>query len=299
MSQAIKRLEQAVRARPDGLLESPRQQGYRARITLSVGRDGAVGYHRPRSHDVVPLDHDPLARPEINDALGRLTVRGARRFELRSDGERVVANTIGPGHLEGLDWARDGKPVHGDPTLSLTVAGIEHRVSPRSFYQVNLEVNELLVQTVLDEVLQREPQHVLDLFSGIGNLSLPLAARGIPCTLIENAGSSARDARHTARRLDLPATIQTGDAHRFQPGSVAFDVAVLDPPRSGAAGAMKAVLVTRPRALVLVSCNPRTLGRDLRFATSAGYRLSRLTAVDMFPGTDHVEALAVLDRPNG
>ena len=299
MSHAIELLERAVRARPDGLLASPRQQAYRARITLSVGRDGAVGYHRPRSHDVVPLDHDPLARPEINEALAGLKVHQAERFELRSDGQRVVANTIGPGQLEGLDWARDGKPVQGDPTLSLKVAGIEHRVSPRSFYQVNLEVNALLVEAVIDEVTRRDAQHVLDLFSGIGNLSLPLAARGIPCTLIENAGSSARDARRTAKRLALPATIQTGDANRFQPGSVAFDVAVLDPPRSGAPAAMKAVLVTRPRTLVLVSCNPRTLGRDLRFATNAGYRLSRLTAVDMFPGTDHVEALAVLDRGSG
>jgi tRNA/tmRNA/rRNA uracil-C5-methylase (TrmA/RlmC/RlmD family) len=292
----LDRLERAVRARPDRLVPSPKQVGYRARITLNVGRNGVVGYHRPRSHELIPVTRDPLARDEVNDALARIQLDGVERFELRSDGTRVVANVHGPGTLSGLPWAREGKAVEGDSTLTLQVNDLELKVSAGSFYQVNLELNALLVQAVVDEVLARDPQHVLDLFAGIGNLSLPIAKTGVPCTLVERGGSSARDARANARRLGLDIAVQTGDANRFEPGSVAFDVAVFDPPRAGAAQAMRAVLVTRPRAIVYVSCNPRTLGRDLRPALNAGYRLTRFTGFDMFPGTDHVEALAVLDR---
>ena len=303
MYEKLQNLARAVRAEADGLVPSPRQTGYRARVTLHAGRDadgeGVFGYFRPGTHELEPLRSDELARPEINRALESITsVQGLERFELRSDGERVVANVLAgdgqPG--ESLAYAAGGRVQRGDPTLRLEVCGIEHRVSPDSFYQVNLEVNELLVEAVREEVLSRHPEALLDLYSGIGNLSMPIAATGVPCTLIEREGSSARDARHTAPRLGLPVTVLTQDASRFQAGSVPFDVAIVDPPRQGAARAIQQLLVTRPRALVVVSCNPRTLGRDIAPARKQGYRLTRLTGFDMFPGTPHLEALAVLER---
>ena len=80
------------------------------------------------------------------------------------------------------------------------------------------------------------------------------------------------------------------------PGHRFFDVALLDPPRAGAQGLLQKLVVTRPRAIVYLSCDAVTLARDLRTVVGKGYRVERVQPYDMFPGTDHVETLAVLIR---
>jgi 23S rRNA (uracil1939-C5)-methyltransferase len=193
--------------------------------------------------------------------------------------------------------AVDGRRLTGDPTVSLTVGGIAHRLGPETFYQVNLEANALLVEAVGEAIRDLAPAGLLDAFSGAGNLSLPLAAAGLPVALLEREGAALRDARATAKRHGLAGvTFHPGDANALTPGAVFFDVALLDPPRAGAKRLMASLLVTRPRAIVYVSCNPRTLGRDVRAARAAGYRVERLLAYDFFPQTPHVETLCVLVR---
>lgn len=284
----------------DRWVTSPRQTAYRARIDLNV-RGGKPGVMKRGSNSFQPIDREPLAREEVDEALHALAARdlGAlTRVEIRSDGRKVVLNGTGPSeHLRDLGFpaARDGKAVAGDPQLWLENRGLRMRVSAGSFYQVNLEVNTLLVEEVHDAVMSLEPTCVLDLYAGIGNLSLPFADR-VPVTLVESAGSAMRDARDTARRHGLRVDARTGDAARFRAGDAAFDVALLDPPRAGAHRVLDQLLVTRPKGIVYVSCNPATLARDTRSAADAGYRVTRAVGFDMFPGTGHVEAMVVLSR---
>jgi 23S rRNA (uracil1939-C5)-methyltransferase len=75
-----------------------------------------------------------------------------------------------------------------------------------------------------------------------------------------------------------------------------FDVAVLDPPRAGAPGVLERLLVTRPRAVVYLSCEPTTLARDLGAVVRAGYRITEAIPWEMFPGSDHVETLVLAER---
>jgi len=149
---------------------------------------------------------------------------------------------------------------------------------------------------VVDTVMASPPAGVLDLYAGAGNLSLPLSARGIPTVLVEQAPSSVADAQATIRSYQLSASIRRGDAGRFEAGDAFFDVALLDPPRAGAANLVPELLVTRPRSILYVSCNPKTLARDIAPAREAGYRIERLDVFDMFPQTSHVETLCVLRR---
>ena len=127
---------------------------------------------------------------------------------------------------------------------------------------------------------------------------MPLVRSGLSAVLVEQATSSTADARRTLRRLGLTAEIRTADAGRYEPGSAFFDVALLDPPRAGAPGLVAPLLLTRPRALVYVACNPAALARDLRPALAAGYQVARLEVFDMFPQTPHVEAVALVVRPD-
>ncbi len=273
-----------LRAAAEAVVPSPRQSGARARVKFQV-EGGQIGFYRPGTHDFVCPPLDELTRPEIAAAAAAIHPT-AGELELRSDGERVVVDATAP--VRGLpDVAIKGRPVAGNP--SLVVDGL--RASPGAFYQVNLEVNRLLVALV-DQCLRDEgAEALLDLYGGVGNLSRAARARGTPVTLVESNPASVIDARH-----NLPgATVIRGDASRFQPGSAVFDVALLDPPRQGAPGVLQRVATTRPRAIVYVSCDPVTLARDVAELGSA-YEIARVVPFDMFPGTDHVECMCLLRR---
>ncbi len=300
---------------PDRVVASPRSLGYRARVKLQPGRDGALGYHRPGSHDPVPLRACAIARPEINRVLERLPPmpRGVASVELRSDGERVVmvltqerraqpelAAEIGALGLEGVEGLSGlvlgGRTLWGDARLRLVAGGVEHRVGPGVFFQVNLEVNALLVDAVVEQVMACEPRSALDLYAGYGNLGLAVAARGVSVELREVDGAAVAEAKRTAERRALPARCLVSDAARFRAGDAFFEVAIVDPPREGSPGLLGALAVTRPKRIVYVSCHPPALSRDLRPALQAGYRLTHLACFEMFPQTRHTEALAVLTR---
>jgi tRNA/tmRNA/rRNA uracil-C5-methylase (TrmA/RlmC/RlmD family) len=278
------------------LVPSPRDTGARARVKLRAGPGGALGYHRAGTHDWVHVPADALtllARPELVEAAARVEAWGGAQgeVELRSDGTKVavVLDHGAPGAATCGEHVVVGKrTVAGDPTLR--VNGL--RVSPRSFYQVNLEMNEAIVAHV-DAVLQRlAPTRLLDLYAGVGNLSARAIARGTPATLVESDPSSSADARVNCKGAD----VRSADVSRMKAGEHFFDVAVLDPPRAGAPGVLERLLVTRPRAVVYLSCEPTTLARDLGAVVRAGYRITEAIPWEMFPGSDHVETLVLAER---
>jgi len=300
----VARVEQVLCHAVDAVHRSPQELGYRARITLRPGPRGAWSYSPPRSHDRVPVSTCAIARPELQAALSVLPpVPGARSVELRSDGERVVLAFDG-GQRSALDalrgpWvgvARGNQVIQGDARTRLRVGELVLDLGPRTFYQVNLAVNEILVAQVRDQVLALAPEALLELYSGAGNLGLPLAAAGVPVTAIESHAGAVADARRSAAALGLTPTLIRGDADRVQLGQHPFDVLVLDPPRAGAPGVLAELMPARPRGIVTVSCNVGALARDLRPALAAGYRIHRLEVLDMFPQTPHVEVLCVLHR---
>lgn len=299
---------------PDRVLPSPRQLGYRARITLRPGPQGRLGYAAPRSHAHVPVEVCAIARPPIADLAGRLPpFPGVERVELRTDDTRVVLAAERPRRgrgkvrvprldLEalGLDGiALDGRRLTGEVELRVPCGPFEQHLSPRSFLQVNPEQNAALVALVVERVRAVQPERLLDLYSGAGNLSAGLAAEGLPVTWLESSPSAVSDARRLVAAHGLPVEVRQGDAHRFEAGEAVFDVAILDPPRQGAPGRLAQLCLTRPKRILYVSCHPPALRRDLQEARAAGYHLAELVLVDMFPQTRHTELLAVLDPEGG
>jgi tRNA/tmRNA/rRNA uracil-C5-methylase (TrmA/RlmC/RlmD family) len=269
------------------LFPSPRATGSRARVTLKSGPGRRLGFFRPGTHDWVEVPLDEIARPEVVAEAARIEGRVSGEVEIRSDGDKVAVVLEHAADVGGNAYAK-GRVLSGDPTLR--VDGL--RVSPMSFYQVNLEVNARIVADVDELLVRLAPARLLDLYAGIGNLSARAVARGVPATLVELDKWSVGDAR-----VNCPgAEIVKGDAGKIAAGKYFFDVALLDPPRAGAPGVIPTLLTTRPRAVLYLSCEPATLARDLRPALQAGYRVTRVQPYDMFPGTEHVEVLAVLER---
>jgi len=323
LDQTYRFVERALNRPPDSIIKSPSCVAYRARVTMRPDDHGVVGYFRPKTHQHVPITHCSIARPEINAILKVLPPlpKGVVEIELRSNGTSVVVvmrtrrrhgpskgqrgrGTLTKQHLSrftDIDLAGivvDDQTIYGDPVTRLNVSGITHELGPSTFYQVNLEVNELLVSTVKTIITDLSPSRVLDLYSGAGNLSLPLAHDGISTVMMEQSNAATRDARRTLKRMGLDQSVQviTGDAGAFQAGDAFFDVAILDPPRAGAPGVISQLIMTRPKAILYISCNPAALARDIRPARASGYTITQLQVYQMFPQTPHTEVLCLLTR---
>jgi len=161
-------------------------------------------------------------------------------------------------------------------------------------------LNHHLVRAVVTSV--PEGSKVLDLFSGAGNFALGLAAAGCPVVAVEGDSLLTEDGRRNARENDLTGIrFVTGDLSRPAPGLIQesgadFDVAVMDPPRSGVSAALIAwILEAHIPTLRYVSCDPATLARDLS-RLARDYNVSSVRVVDLFPQTSHIESLAVLEK---
>ena len=291
----------------DQIFCSPKAEHYRARITLRTGKDGFLGYFKPKTHTHVPIKEDPLASNTINSVLRKLNPApcSLHQVEFRTDGYKVVLSIKerqNPPKEKILQWAQkyvdgialNGKTIWGKTDLEISSGGLNHFVSPSSFYQINLELNTIMVDRVLQILKPLKPERILDLYSGYGNLSFPFAQMGIPIELIESNPSSINDAKTNLKRFGLSAKLTLQDASKFKAGQSIFDVALLDPPRSGSGNALQQVALTRPRAILYISCNPKSFFKESKILS--GYSLERWELFDMFPQTPHVESLALFLR---
>lgn len=179
----------------------------------------------------------------------------------------------------------------GDDVLAL---------SAPSFFQVNTQAAELLRSLVLDAVEDVRPDRALDLYCGAGTFTVPLARVARHTCAVESQASSVRDLRRNLRHADVAAEVIGGAVERELEALGQADVAVVDPPRAGlATQTADALCEMRARRLVYVSCNPATLARDLKVLCRETYRIERMTPVDLFPQTPHVETVTVMSLAHG
>jgi len=177
-------------------------------------------------------------------------------------------------------------------------------VSPTGFFQTNVVAAAELLRLVQAGLPGRPKLNVLDLYSGSGLFALPIARAGHVVTAVEESRKATRDAALNGRVNQIPQsrlrlTCQTVEDALGRLKREHFDAVILDPPRQGCPPQVlrDITLGLRPERLILVSCNPESLARELALATGAGYRARLVQPVDMFPHTPHIETVAVLERP--
>lgn len=237
-----------------------------------------------------------------NDKSLRAPIRAFLASEDAPDGFYLnVHDAPGP-YMVG----RETRRLAGRSHVRETVAGASYLISPTAFFQTNVEAAARLVEFVLDAVADRGPLDVLDLYAGSGLFTMPLARAGHRVTAIEEHPQAVRDAESNARLNKLPEGRVRLIAARVEEalagvGRDPFDLVVLDPPRQGCPPSVIRTLFRQmqPPIVVYVSCNPEALASDLIAITGAGYEVSRVQPVDMFPHTTHIETVVRLEARHG
>lgn len=247
-------------------------------------------------------DHIAQIEVAVGDAMPALIFRHltalteADRAQLRDFGRaqacQIWLQSGGPTTVMPL-WPDSPAPL----TYTLPEFAIENEFLPTDFVQINGELNRAMVAQAVQWLNPQPQEGVLDLFCGLGNFTLALARFAARVVGVEAEASLIERARRNARRNGIThAAFHVADLTQPFSGQpwygAGFDKILIDPPRSGALEALRQLPIV-PR-LVYVSCNPATLARDAAMLVhEQGYRLQRVGALDMFPHTTHVEAMAL------
>lgn len=269
-----------------------------AEISLLKGEDGSgLAIHfspppPPRTTGRGPRTAPPELSPVLIRALAGLAelTAGPEAAIFARSGRFGRPRKISPGGSRSL-------PVALWPELGLTL-----RAAPGGFTQVNPAVNILMVRKILQfaaPLAAGKNAAAIDLYSGLGNIALPLLKTGFSVTAVEESPDGAAAARENGRGLTgltvIAGRSETAVSQLARQGR-RFNLAVLDPPRSGAAGLAPSLAALRPEMIIYVACHPAVLERDLPAFVSLGYAPRNLIALDMFPRTSHLESLAILTR---
>ncbi len=194
------------------------------------------------------------------------------------------------------------RTLWGQDFLMDTLCGLRFKLSVPSFYQVNRDQAEVLYGKALEFAGLTGEETVLDLYCGTGTITLCMAAKAKQVIGAEIVPPAIADAKENAARNGIEnAEFFCGDAAdiaaKLEQDGLRPDVITVDPPRKGLSPeVIVSVAAMGPERVVYVSCDPATLGRDVKLFAELGYQAVRACAVDMFPGTRHVETVAELVR---
>ena len=192
--------------------------------------------------------------------------------------------------------------LYGPGYIEDTLCGLQFRLSPHSFYQINHHQAQRLYEAAIAQAGITKADTVLDLYCGVGTITLCMAKAAGKVIGVEVVPQAVADARDNAARNGIEnAEFFCGDAGEaalaLEAKGIQADVVVVDPPRKGLnADAIEALTRFNPRRIVYVSCDPATLARDVALLKERGFRLQNAMAADLFPRCSHVESLVTLVR---
>lgn len=306
--------------------------GYRRRTRLSLNYQPKtqrlqMGFRQAGSNDIVEVTQCPVLvprlealLPELRTCLSELNAArylGHMELVLADNGPLMVLRHTAPlsagdrqklerfshSHDIALFLAPDSDTLEAVSAEMpwYTSDGLRLMFSPRDFIQVNDGVNQQMVARALAWLDVQKSDRVLDLFCGMGNFTLPLAARaasvvgveGVPALVEKGKANAALNGLQNVtffhENLEEDVTAQPW-------AQLGFDKILIDPARAGAAGVMQHIIKLAPSKLVYVSCNPATLARDSETLVEAGYQIQRLAMLDMFPHTGHLESMVLFEH---
>lgn len=294
---------------------------YRGQFKVSQGK---TGFYREKTRDVVDIDDCPLMTPEIKEyflkAKRLITDFGIKEIHI-SYGSYATAfikastyhSYLNKGKVGGaasldklakmlMDSGFCGIVIdsgtkifkYGSPYITLDLEGMRYTISPMSFFQSHWKLNQRVVRFIKERLQHLNGKKVLDLYSGAGNFSLPVAKDADEIIAVEENPYAIEDGKRNLK-------INGIKNYRFIHSSIEalqikdkVDILIVDPPRLGLTNAAtEKILAMMPERIAYVSCNPATLARDLR-KLLVKYSIESIRLIDFFPQTYHIESLVFL-----
>jgi len=194
--------------------------------------------------------------------------------------------------------------LYGKGYITDYIGDIKYKISPLSFYQVNPVQTEKLYKRALEYANIKENETVWDMYCGIGTISLFVAKKAKRVYGVEIVPQAIEDAKENAKINGIEnAKFYTGAAEDIVPEmykkGIKADVVIVDPPRKGCDEKLLQTIVDMNiKRMVYVSCDPATLARDIKWLVEKEFEVEKVSAVDMFPHTTHVETVVLLTRQN-
>jgi 23S rRNA (uracil1939-C5)-methyltransferase len=254
---------------------------YRNRVQLHIA-DGKAGYFAQGSRDLCAIDRCPIASPKLNETIQKIHApQATTAVEFFTNEIEVQVNI-----LDRVPRAALTALTSLGMTTPIEYNGF--RVSRNSFFQVNRFLIDRLVECAVAEA---RGNWAVDLYAGVGLFAVKLAERFGKVTAVESSGSSLRDLAHNFPQPAVDASVDD-----YLTGlNETPDFVLADPPRAGLGKLVVKELarIHAPR-LTIVSCDPATLARDLQGLLAENYRIEKITLVDLFPQTFHLETVVEL-----
>ena len=300
---------------------------YRRRARLSIAQqknEWVMGFRLQNSNQIIPLERCEILEKPLADLLPKLQqlvaiwqnkkLLGHIELVLADNGIAMFLRHLGEineknrttllqfaekEQLSLFIMTKENRLEHWFGELPYyQINGLTLHFGIRDFIQVNRELNQKMVKTVLDWLDIQPQDRILDLFCGMGNFTLPIAQKASYVAGVEGVPEMVYQANKNAKTNDLSNVefFRTNLDERFadQPWATElFNKVLLDPARNGALFALDHLCELNPERIVYVSCNPATLVRDAEKLIQAGYKLAKSAMIDMFPHTGHLESVSV------
>ena len=293
------------------VIENANYYNYRNKISLKV-IDKKIGYYEPRSHSIVEIDSCLVASNSINKTIslikkmginnGLVTIRCNKNDEIliiieSKDKLNIDVDSI-KDNIKLVGIVINNKLFYGEDFLYENINGIFYKISYDSFFQVNPYIAEKIFNIIKENIKPNET--VLDIYSGVGTLSLTaakVAKKVIGIEIVENA---VLNAIHNAKinKINNVDFLLNDATKAITKLNLFFDKVIVDPPR---AGLTKTVIDTikkiKPKEIIYVSCDPQTLVRDIKLLSDL-YIINKFYIADMFSFSYHVESVCILKINN-
>jgi len=275
------------------VIPSPAEFGYRSRAQWHIEPETKrIGYYKRNSRDLVDIENCPILAPELNKELKRL--RGELPWEkIRENRSQIDAARGGGGQVSTYSQSLD----EAAKEVTFTAAGETFHYSADVFFQGNQSLIPDLLETALSGA---KGEKALDLYSGVGLFSLPMARKFKNVVAVEDNMASVKFAKknaYAARLSNIEFKTESVRKFLYHTDLKSVEFVLLDPPRAGTEkDTIQNLIKIGPPQISYVACEPSVLARDLKRFDESGYRIDSITAIDLFPQTHHVETIARLSK---
>ena len=261
---------------------------WRTRFDFSISKNGKAGFFSYKTKEVCEIDKCMIAVEKIN---------GSDLFQRKWKGKERVEVSVSS--IDEMNIRRAGRSISGPSQLHQIVENEQLIISPDSFWQSHLNAPQALVKLVMQYMDLKPGDKVCDLYGGAGLFTSPILKRiqeiGV-VHLVENDRRCIKDAKKIFRK-NKNVIIHAGKVEEKLSNIKDVDVILLDPPRNGAGKkVINEIISKNPKSIIYVSCDPASLARDTKLLIETSFSLDKITGVDLFPMTHHIECVSSFSR---